>query len=65
MFLVDLPPGKHLAQSHDNIYLFLFLLVLSPVIIWPLTIVVVEVGRQHVYLWQGFCNYEPGWLPIR
>jgi len=24
----------------------------------------VTVGKQHVYVWQGFCYYELGWSPI-
>jgi len=26
---------------------------------------VVTVGKQHMYVWQGFCYYKPGWSPIR
>jgi len=27
--------------------------------------VVTSLGKQHVYVWQGFCYYEPGWSPIK
>jgi len=23
------------------------------------------IGRQHIYVWKGFCHYEPEWSPIQ